>query len=61
MIAYVEAIAWNFGGILKVVDQKYEDLVVHGCCVHEAKDELQKAPDDRLRMIEAVPAYGCLH
>jgi len=30
MIAYVEVIAWNFGGILKVVDQKYEVLGVHG-------------------------------
>jgi hypothetical protein len=30
MIAYVEVIAWIFGGFLKVVDQKYEDLVVHG-------------------------------
>jgi len=30
MIVYVEAIAWNFGGILKVVNQKYKDLVVHG-------------------------------
>jgi hypothetical protein len=44
MIAYVEVIAWNFGGILKVVDQKYEGLVMHGrkgCMAveHEAKDE----------------------
>jgi len=30
MIAYVEVIAWNFGGILKVVNQKYEGLGVHG-------------------------------
>jgi len=30
MIAYVEAIAWYFGGFLEVVDQKYEGLVVHG-------------------------------
>jgi len=35
MIAYVEVIAWIFGGLLKVVDQKYEDLLLHGwnCCM----------------------------
>jgi hypothetical protein len=31
MIAYVEVIAWIFGRFLKVVDQKYEDLLLHGC------------------------------
>jgi len=30
MIAYVEVIAWTFDEFLKVVNQKYENLGVHG-------------------------------
>jgi hypothetical protein len=31
VIAYVEAMWLNFGGFLKVVNQKYEGLLLHGC------------------------------
>jgi len=35
VIAYVEAMWLDFGGFLKVVNQKYEGLLLHGwnCCM----------------------------